>query len=91
MCDGFFLQLRERLTKIYAGLFNQVGGESSTKEKQFNEKWGWYVSVRALAELGKVDEDIVLNYTIHKFYRLLEFEKDKAEVTKEMIKKATQK
>jgi hypothetical protein len=38
-----------------------------------------------------VDEDIVLNYTIHKFYRLLEFEKDKAEVTKEMIKKATQK
>ena len=73
------------------GKFTQLGGEISAKQKQFNEKWGWYVSVRALAELGKVDEDIVLNYTIHKFYRLLEFEKDKAEVTKEMIKKATQK
>ena len=86
--DGFFLQFRERLTKIYAGLFSTVG-EQEKKESQFNDKWGWYVSVRALAELNKVEEEIVLDYTIHKFYRLLEFEKDRAEVTKEMIKNAS--
>ena len=90
-CDGFFLQFRERLTQIYGGLFQNNGGESSEKEKRFNQKWGWYVSVRAIAELNKVEEEVVLDYTIHKFYRLLEFEKDRAEVTKEMIKNASKK
>ena len=47
--------------------------------------------MRALAELNKVEEEIVLDYTINKFYRLLEFEKDRAEVTKEMIKNASKK
>jgi hypothetical protein len=88
--DGFFLQFRERLIKIYAGLFNTVG-EQNKKETHFNEKWGWYVSVRALAELNKVEEEKVLEYSIYKFYRLLEFEKDRAEVTKEMIKNASKK
>jgi len=44
-----------------------------------------------LAELNKTEEENVLEYGIHKFYRLLEFEKDRAEVTKEMIKNASKK
>jgi len=44
-----------------------------------------------LAELNKVEEERVLEYSIYKFYRLLEFEKDRAEVTKEMIKNASKK
>ena len=52
---------------------------------------GLWVAARAVAEVERTDEDTVLNYTIHKFYRILNFEKERAEVTKEMIKKATQK
>jgi hypothetical protein len=40
-----------------------------------------------LAELNHVEEEIVLEYPIKKTLRILEFEKEKAEVASEMIKK----
>jgi len=39
-----------------------------------------------LCELGKVEEETVFKYPIGKIFRILEFEKDRAEVMKAMIK-----
>lgn len=85
MC--FFLRFNERLRKIHTSLFDQYTETAQTNESAFNSKWGWYVSIRALAELNKVEEEIVLQYHITKTLRILEFEKEKAEVAAEMIKR----
>jgi hypothetical protein len=42
-----------------------------------------------LCELSHKEEEEILEYNIHKFLRILSFEKDKAEVAMEMIKKKT--
>jgi hypothetical protein len=44
------------------------------------------VSIRALCEVERKDEDDILNYPIMKIYRILEFEKDRAGVMNEIIK-----
>lgn len=85
MC--FFFRFTERIRKLHSGLFDAYFEKEQTRESLFNGKWGWYVSIRALAELNHKEEEEILEYPISKTLRILEFEKEKAECATEMIKK----
>ena len=56
-------------------------------EQNFNKKWSWFVSLRALAELEHKRTNEILEYPITEIYTLLEFEKDKANVAKQLMKR----
>ena len=83
----FFFRFAERLRKLHTGLFDVYTEKGKNIESGFNAKWGWYVSIRALCELNHKEEEEILEYPIKKTLRILEFEKDKAEVAAQMIKK----
>ena len=83
----FFLQFRDRVIEAYSSLFQQSTGDGGySKSAHFNQRYGWYTSIYALAN-GCIErfEDIT-KLNIHQCFTMLSFMKEKAEIEAQQIK-----
>ena len=85
------MDFRKRIGGTYDSLFgegikdNDFGGRS-----QFAAKWGWYQSIVHLAngDVTKLDE--VTGTNVHQCLRKLSFDKEKAEIEAQELKRQRQ-
>jgi len=87
---GFFLSFRDRIIEGYPELFgegDQEEGHQLSSQDGFGAKWGWYQSIYGLAQGDIRRFDEVTRLPVHQCLTLLVFEKDKADLEQQMIKK----
>jgi hypothetical protein len=78
------LEFRNGLKELYSSLFGT--SDNGGGENYFGEKWGWYISIDAVAGGDRFKHEQVYGLTIYQFLTHLEFLKDKNQEEVRQIK-----
>jgi len=82
------LDFRNGVIDSYAGNLKEGSGEFDYSiGANFGRKWGWYTSIYALAQGDVTKFESITRISIHQALMYLEFEKEKIDLEKKMIKK----
>jgi hypothetical protein len=84
------LEFRQRIGELYVELFtkSENGDDDGSSDSDiFNNKWGWYNSINALADGNVLKFDSVTRLPLHKCLLKLSYDKDHQEVSGRIIKR----
>ena len=84
--SAFFLSYREQLTNNFPDIFGE-GAEGYDLQSHFSRKWGWYGAVHQIAKGDLLKFERVTELPLRTCLTYLEFEMDKMEVEKSLMKK----
>lgn len=82
----FFLQFRQGIINGYDRLFGDGDGGGLDATSNFNERYGWYNSIQALAEFDVLKIDEVTRLNVHTCLHALSYKKEKNELESSRIK-----
>ena len=69
------MEFKQRLVEVFAELFGKNNDGSG--ENYFASKWGWYISIDAVASNDITKHEFVYKLSIFQFLTHLEYLKDK--------------
>lgn len=85
----FFLDFKSRVVESYPEIFESTEGSGhTTRLEGFNKKWGWFQSVYGLCNGDIIAIPEITKLKLHRCLMHLCYQKDKADVEKELIKKS---
>lgn len=84
--SAFFLSFRNQLTDNFPEIFGE-GAEGYDLQSHFSRKWGWYGAVHQIAKGDLLKFERVTELPLRTCLTYLEFEMDKMEVEKSLMKK----
>ena len=85
--SAFFLSFREQIATNFPSIFGEGSDDGFDLRTQFSKKWGWYGAIHQIAKGDILNLDKVTELPMRTCLTFLEFEMDKAEVEKSMMKK----
>ncbi len=69
------MEFRDGIKELYSSIFG--ASDNGGGENYFSQKWGWYISIDAVAGGDRFKHDEVYKLTIYQFLTHLEFLQDK--------------
>ena len=85
--SAFFLSYRHQLTDNFPTIFGEGGEEGYDAQSNFSRKWGWYGAVHQIAKGDLLQFEKVTELPLRTALTYLEYEIDKNEVEKSIMKK----
>ena len=79
----FFLEFKQRVNEVFPELFGTSSNGGG--ENYFSSKWGWYISINAVASNDVTKHEFVYRITIFQFLTHVEFLNDKANEEKRIL------
>ena len=79
------MEFKQRLVEVFAELFGKNNDGSG--ENYFGAKWGWYISIDAVASNDITKHEFVYKLSIFQFLTHLEYLKDKTTEEIRQLKK----